>query len=137
VVNGIQSSPVDVAVSIRKELAEFQRTTTKEAWIETLREACKEALLQSAVPLDAGPVIEYIEERRLVRDARRAAQRLHRRHLRQLRLAAPAPARSPSMSPLLRLLIGSGAGRTSGADSTLNSSAFAPASGPAIMSDAR
>jgi hypothetical protein len=105
VVNGIQSSPVDVAVSIRKELAEFQRTTTKEAWIETLREACKEALLQSAVPLDAGPVIEYIEERRLVRDARRAAQRLHRRHLRHLRLAAPAPARSWSMSPLLRLLI--------------------------------
>jgi|SRR6516165_5410851 hypothetical protein len=61
-------SPVDVVISIRKELAEFQRTSSKQAWRAELREACKEALLQQAAGgLDIRPVVEYLEQRGLIR----------------------------------------------------------------------
>ena len=45
--NGQPQSPIDVIIGLRKDLAEFQRTSSKEALREALRKelraACKEA----------------------------------------------------------------------------------------------
>jgi hypothetical protein len=63
-------SPVGVVVSIRKELAEFQRTNIdKEVLRRTLREmlraACNAALRQGAVAdyPDIAPLVEYLKQR--------------------------------------------------------------------------
>jgi hypothetical protein len=40
-------SPVDVVISIRKELKEYQQTSSSQALRETLRASCREALLQA------------------------------------------------------------------------------------------
>jgi hypothetical protein len=83
------SPAVDVAVNIRKDLAEFQRTSSKEALRAEMRKACEEALWGQTPDLSF--MTEYLEQRQLIRDARRASRRLHRR---ALRLVAPVPSAS-------------------------------------------
>jgi hypothetical protein len=79
-------SPVDVITSIRKELAEFQRTSNSQAFRERLRaelrKACKEALYRtggdsSTRPdyLDVGQLVEYLETRGLIRSESRRAKK--------------------------------------------------------------
>jgi len=68
----LNESPVDTVIKIRQDLAEFQRTSNKQEWRETLRKACREALLQAASRPDADPgndpvTMEYLEERGLLR----------------------------------------------------------------------
>src|SRR6516225_7902688 len=79
--NGQPQSPADVIIGLRKDLAEFQRTSSKEALRKALRKelraACKEALLRTAAGADREadgssypniePIVEYLQERRLVR----------------------------------------------------------------------
>ena len=78
------NSPVDVIIGLRKELAEFQKTNSKEALREALREglrkelraACKEALQRGAGAAgcpdgssypNIEPIVEYLQERGLIR----------------------------------------------------------------------
>jgi len=76
-------SPVEVAVNIRKELAEFQQPGRGEAWREEIRE--KAALLQQAagypstgdLGTDQYRLAEYLEERGFIR--RRTGRRSNRR----------------------------------------------------------
>ena len=78
-------SPVEVAVNIRKELAEFQQPGRAEAWREEIREALKAALLQQAagypstgdLGTDQYRLAEYLEERGFIR--RRTGRRSNRR----------------------------------------------------------
>src|SRR6516225_7288540 len=81
--NGQPQSPADVIIGLRKDLAEFQRTSSKEALRETLRkelrEACEEALQRAAAAGAAAaaagcpsypniePIVEYLQERGLIR----------------------------------------------------------------------
>jgi hypothetical protein len=75
-------SPVDVIIGIRKELKEFQRTSSKEA----LRAAYREALLRgvaesfSAPDFDIRSTVEHLEERGVIRSK---PSRARRRHLRK------------------------------------------------------
>ena len=63
-----QRSPADVAASIRKDLAKFQRTSTSQALRkkarEELRAACKEALHQASAGgsnyPDIRPIVAYL-----------------------------------------------------------------------------
>jgi hypothetical protein len=61
-------SPVEVIASIRKDLAEFQRTSSKEALREFMREACKEDLIQAFHHNADAPsaVIEHLVDRGLI-----------------------------------------------------------------------
>jgi len=66
------TSPVDVAVSIRKDLAEFQRTSSKEKFRAELQAAYRGALLQAAScrSRDSVPgswLLDYLNERGLIR----------------------------------------------------------------------
>jgi len=66
------TSPVDVAVSIRKDLAEFQRTSSKEALRAEWKAACQAALLQAASRRSSDSVPDswlrdYLDERGLLR----------------------------------------------------------------------
>ena len=74
--NGQPRSPADVIIGLRKDLAEFQRTSSKEALREALRKelraACKEALLRTAAAdcpdyPNIEPLVEYLQERGLIR----------------------------------------------------------------------
>jgi hypothetical protein len=71
------SSPVAVAVRIRQDLAEFQRTGgSKQALLESLREDYIAARQQQAdTPGGVGAahptVVEHLEQRGLIRDPRR------------------------------------------------------------------
>ena len=90
-------SPADVIIGLRKDLAEFQRTSSKEALRKALRKelraACKEALLRTAAGADREadgssypniePIVEYLQERRLVRP------KLSRARIRRLESALP------------------------------------------------
>jgi hypothetical protein len=69
-----RQSPVDVVLDIRKELAEFQRTSSSKAFREKIREelnaACKAALRQAAESpggLNIKPIVEYLQERGLIK----------------------------------------------------------------------
>ena len=74
-------SPVDVIISIREELAEFQRNSSKQALRDAMREACKEALLQAVShpgthPTDIDPVVEHLRDRGLIPPAPSRASRI-------------------------------------------------------------
>ena len=75
-----QRSPVDVVTKIREDLAEFQRSSNSQAFRETLRqelrEACMDALHRAVVAdgpdyLDIEPLVEYFEQRDLIRSGSR------------------------------------------------------------------
>jgi hypothetical protein len=87
-------SPVDVIIELRKDLAEFQRTSSKEALRKELRAACREALLRAAAGADCypniEPIVEYLQERRLVRP------KLSRARIRRLESALPPNERPTS-----------------------------------------
>jgi hypothetical protein len=72
-----QQSPVDVIINIRKELAEFRRNSSKEALRAEWREACEAALLQAvgSDPFGLDPVIEYLEQRGVIRSSPRPRPR--------------------------------------------------------------
>ena len=80
-------SPVDVINGIREELAEFRRTSSKEALRERLREelraACKEALRRTADDPPDHPnieqVVEYLQQRGLIKRAKKAVRMADRR----------------------------------------------------------
>jgi hypothetical protein len=82
-----RQSPVDVINDIRAELAEFQRTSSKEAFRARLREelqaACKEALRRTADDPPDHPnieqLVEYLEQRGLIKRARKAVRMADRR----------------------------------------------------------
>jgi hypothetical protein len=72
------TSPVNVAVSIRKDLAEFQRSSSKEKFRAELHAAYRGALLQAASCRSRDSVsglwlLDYLNERGLIR--RRKNQR--------------------------------------------------------------
>jgi hypothetical protein len=71
-----RQSPVDVVVDILKDLAEFRRTSSKQALREAMREACKAALLRTAVPIDIDPVVEYLRDRGVIPPAPSRASRI-------------------------------------------------------------
>ena len=90
--NGQPQSPVDVIIGLRKDLAEFQRTSSKEALREALRKelraACKEALLRTAAAdcpdyPNIEPLVEYLQERGLIRP------KLSRAQIRRLKASLP------------------------------------------------
>jgi hypothetical protein len=58
-----QRSPVDIAIEIRKEIAEFQRTSSPEALRAEMLAAVRAALLQSAGPIDPHSLVENLERR--------------------------------------------------------------------------
>ena len=80
-------SPVDVINGIREELAEFRRTSSKEALRERLREelraGCKEALRRTADDPPDHPnieqVVEYLQQRGLIKRAKKAVRMADRR----------------------------------------------------------
>ena len=74
-------SPVDVIASIRRDLAEFQRSSSKEDLREFMREACKAPLIQAFHHnADAySALIEHLVDRGLIplpppRRSKRAAE---------------------------------------------------------------
>jgi hypothetical protein len=81
-------SPAGVIIGLRKDLAEFQRTSSKqalrEALREELREACKEALLRGAgadrpdYP-NIEPIVEYLKERGVIRRSKLSRAQIRRR----------------------------------------------------------
>jgi hypothetical protein len=78
-----RQSPVDVAVRIREELADFHRNSSKEALREAMLEACKAALLQVTGRPDRGPVVDYLKRQGLIRASKRGlANNLSRAALR-------------------------------------------------------
>jgi len=90
--NGQPQSPADVIIGLRKDLAEFQRTSSKEALREALRKelraACKEALLRTAAAdcpdyPNIEPLVEYLQERGLIRP------KLSRAQIRRLKASLP------------------------------------------------
>ena len=97
--NGQPQSPADVIIGLRKDLAEFQRTSSKEALREALRkelrEACEGALQRAsaagAAAAAAGcpsypniePIVEYLQERGAIRP------KLSRAQIRRLEAALP------------------------------------------------
>ena len=94
--NGQPQSPADVIIGLRKDLAEFQRTSSKEALREALRKelraACKEALQRGAGAAgcpdgssypNIEPIVEYLQERGLIRP------KLSRARIRRLESALP------------------------------------------------
>ena len=90
--NGQPQSPADVIIGLRKDLAEFQRTSSKEALREALRKelraACKEALLRTAAAdcpdyPNIEPLVEYLTERGLIRP------KLSRAQIRRLKASLP------------------------------------------------
>jgi len=91
--NGQPQSPADVIIGLRKDLAEFQRTSSKEALREALRKelraACKEALHRAGAGADRPdypniePIVEYLQERGAIRP------KLSRARVRQLKSALP------------------------------------------------
>ena len=93
-----RQSPVDVIIGLRKELAEFQKVSNKQAFKETLRAAlraaCKEALLRAAAGADRPdypniePIVEYLTERGLIRP------KLSRARIRRLKLSLASSERS-------------------------------------------
>jgi hypothetical protein len=96
--NGQPQSPVDVIIALRKELAEFQKVSSKEALREELRAACKEALQRGAVAgcpdgpsyPNIEPIVEYLTERGLIRP------KLSRARRRRLESSLPPSERSGS-----------------------------------------
>ena len=82
-----RQSPVDVINGIQEELAEFRRTSSKEALRERLREelraACKEALRRTADDPPDHPnieqVVEYLQQRGLIKRAKKAVRMADRR----------------------------------------------------------
>jgi len=86
--NGQPQSPADVIIGLRKDLAEFQRTSSKEALRKELRAACKEALLRTAAAdcpdyPNIEPLVEYLQERGLIRP------KLSRAQIRRLKASLP------------------------------------------------
>ena len=90
--NGQPQSPADVIIGLRKDLAEFQRTSSKEALRAALRKelraACKEALLRTAAAdcpdyPNIEPLVEYLQERGLIRP------KLSRAQIRRLKASLP------------------------------------------------
>ena len=76
-----RQSPVDVILGIREELAEFRRNGGKRALLAKLREAREKDLLatmRGPDPFGLDPVIEYLEERGLIRIERRPRRRRRR-----------------------------------------------------------
>ena len=75
-------SPVDVIISIREELAEFQRTSSKQALRKAMREALREALLRAVHDADThptgdiDPVVEHLRDRGLIPPAPSRASRI-------------------------------------------------------------
>src|SRR6516162_2594200 len=86
-------SPADVIIGLRKDLAEFQTTSSREAWREALRrelrEACEEALQRAGAGADRPdypniePLVEYLQERGLIRP------KLSRPQIRRLKASLP------------------------------------------------
>ena|SRR6516164_11754659 len=77
-------SPVEVAVSIRKELAEFQRTGNSQALREKAREELRAASIDALRRAAAGdgpdylniePIVEYLEQRGLIKSNSRRTKR--------------------------------------------------------------
>jgi hypothetical protein len=65
-----QSSPVDVALGIREELAEFQRNGGREALLARLRASREKDLritMQGPDPFGLDFVVEYLRDRGLIR----------------------------------------------------------------------
>ena len=91
--NGQPQSPADVIIGLRKDLAEFQRTSSKEVLREALRKelraACKEALHRAGAGADRPdypniePIVEYLQERGAIRP------KLSRAQIRRLEAALP------------------------------------------------
>ena len=87
------NSPVDVIIGLRKELAEFQKTNSKDVLREALRKelraACKEALHRAGAGADRPdypniePIVEYLQERGAIRP------KLSRAQIRRLEAALP------------------------------------------------
>ena len=70
--SAVDSSPVAVVIAIREDLAEFQRTSSKEALRAEWKAACQAALLQAASRPSRDPVpgswlLEHLIERGLIR----------------------------------------------------------------------
>jgi hypothetical protein len=76
--NEQQQSPVDVVVNIRKDLAEFQQNSSKQALRKAMREACEEAFLRTAGHIDIDPVVEYLKERGVIRSGSKRTKRTKR-----------------------------------------------------------
>jgi hypothetical protein len=83
--NSQPQSPVDVIIEMRKDLAEFRRTGNSQALRkkarEELRAACIDALQRGAAAgadrpdyPNIEPIVEYLQERRLVRPKLSRAQ---------------------------------------------------------------
>jgi len=93
-----RQSPVDVIIGLRKDLAEFQKISNKQALRETLRKelraACKEALHRAGAGADRPdypniePIVEYLTERGLIRP------KLSRARIRRLKLSLASSERS-------------------------------------------
>ena len=93
-----RQSPVDVIIGLRKDLAEFQKISNKQALRETLRKelraACKESLHRAAAGADRPdypniePIVEYLTERGLIRP------KLSRARIRRLKLSLASSERS-------------------------------------------
>jgi hypothetical protein len=85
-------NPVDVIIALRKDMAEFQKVSSKEALREKLRKelraACKEALQRGTADCPNGypdiePIVEYLRERGVIRP------KLSRAQIRRLKAALP------------------------------------------------
>ena len=68
----VDPSPVAVVIAIREDLAEFQRTSSKEALRAEWKAACQAALLQAASRRSSDSVPDswlrdYLNERGLIR----------------------------------------------------------------------
>jgi hypothetical protein len=74
-----QLSPVEVAVKILEDLAEFRRTSSPEAFRAEARAACEEAFRQG-MRRGGQPdeIIEYLERRGLIRTAPRKKKKLRK-----------------------------------------------------------
>ena len=75
-------SPVDVVINILKDLAEFQRTSSKQALRDAMREALQASLLQAVrrpgtdPTGDGDPVMEHLQDRGLIPPAPSRASRI-------------------------------------------------------------
>jgi len=72
----VDSSPVAVVVAIREDLAEFKRTSSKEALRAEWKAACQADLLQAASRRSSDSVPDswlrdYLDERGLLRQPKR------------------------------------------------------------------
>jgi hypothetical protein len=79
--NERRQSPVDVILGIREELAEFRRNGGRQALLAKLRASREKDLLitmSGPDPFGLDPVIEYLEERGLIRIERRPRRRRRR-----------------------------------------------------------